>query len=410
LISGNSTASNLPSGNDRDLVHLEQRVNDRIGTDPAPPLPPELLPDRGGWQPLSWLHVPENELELFCDRPDASAAWRQALRCGPHQTLFPVHPLLERHLPNFPRAEMGRFAVSASYRTVFYEPVAGSPLAALLPLDHWMVVKLHLDEPLPGIPGDRRLTRDKVRKCVALSSVLPELVSSVSVVREPLGLVYGDRGALLRFVPKKNVVPVFALFSRDSARPAEQLILLREFDRLGLTPSQVAERYGDLLAQPLIRAACAGFDQGFSFELHAQNTLVELGGQRLIQRVLFRDLESVLYFPRYRLSRGHAPLPMLEGNRELLPTPAEPLRWFNRNIDHDIGRILRGSLQALERVGFFSARDRRNAMRSCRSAHRAVVDEFGLRGLDWPGRRLRVSRSPYGRGLRRGDYYRPEFR
>jgi hypothetical protein len=400
---------------DRDLVHLEQRVNDRIGTDPAPPLPPELLPDSGSWRPLTWIEASEQQIEIVCDRAEELPAWRQALRGTAGKMLFPVHPLVEPRIGAVPSASLGRFTVSASYRTVFFEPPSNSPLAALLPPDHYMVVKLHLDEPLPGIPGDRRLTRDKVLKCVALSQTLPGLLShvrghaGVHVIRERLGMVWGGRGALIRFVPKQGVVPLFAMFSRDAARPGEPLILIRELNRLGMAPAQAARQYGELLALPLLRAACAGFDQGFSLELHAQNALARLGGENLIDEVLFRDLESVLYFPDYRRGRGHAPL-SFEHNPELLQEPHIPSRWFNRNIDHDIGRIIRGSLQALQREKFFSAADCRAATLSCRRAHRAVVQEFALRDIDWPASWLRVSRSPYGSGLRRGHYYRPEFR
>ena len=37
-----------------DLVHLEQQVNERLGTDPPPTIAADLLPEAGRWLPMAW--------------------------------------------------------------------------------------------------------------------------------------------------------------------------------------------------------------------------------------------------------------------------------------------------------------------------------------------------------------------
>ena len=85
-------------------------------------------------------------------------------------------------------------------------------------------------------------------------------------------------------------------------------------------------------------------------------------------------------------------------------------RWFNRNVDHDLGRVFTASLDALERSGYFGPQERARAIQSVRAATRETVREAGLEPLNRPGRWLPVSRSPYGNGLGKGHYYRVRYR
>ena len=400
----------------RSLIDWEQHVNERLGTDPAPRLSADLLPESGGWLPMRWVRVDASELTVLRDTPDGESESTQDGVPDAGPALFPVHPLIE---PAFPAERMvtaGRFAVSASYRTVFYEPGPGDPFFGLAGPDQGLMLKLHLDEALPGIAGDRRLTPAKVAKCVALSRELPRALSAcprphgLEVMRERLGLLLGDRGALLRIVPRAGVLPMFSFYSRDARSPDLPPVLLERLDALTGGPAQAADAFGELVAQPLVEGVLAGFQQGFSLELHGQNAVAVPGTSRLIDRVLFRDLESVVFFPGLRERQGLGGVDLDTNDPELIQHPRNPVRWFNRNLDHDVGRILRWSLIVLEREGYFGPRETRRASAALRETVRTLVRQFGLSDLARQGRWLPYSRSPYGNGRRPGHYYRTWFR
>ncbi len=400
----------------RSLMEWEQHVNERLGTDPAPRVSADLLPETGGWLPMRWVRLDREALYLLHDSADGQAPLPRAGDTPSGEALFPIHPLIEDAFPADRVVTAGRFAVSASYRTVFYEPDPGDPFFGLAGPGETLMLKLHLDDVLPGIAGDRRLTPAKVGKCVALSRELPRALAAstrphrLEVMRERTGLLWGERGALLRVVPRDGAVPLFSLYSRDAREPGRPPVLIERLDALAGGPAEAAMAYGELLAEPLAAGVLAGFQQGFSLELHAQNAVAVPGTDRLIERVLFRDLESVVFFPAIRERLGLPPAPLDTSDPELIQEPRDPVRWFNRNMDHDVGRILRWSLNILEREGYFGPAERRRATASIRRTVRGLVREFGLEFLARQGRWLPYSRSPYGTGRRPGHYYRTWFR
>ena len=399
-----------------DLVHLEQQVNERLGTDPPPTIAADLLPEAGRWLPMAWAKIPRDRLRKLADDPAELEQLETALDAGDGQQLFPVHPLLLEQYASGSLVESGRFTVSSSYRTVFFEPDVGTPLQALVPAGERLMIKLHLDDPLPGIAGDRRLTPQKVEKCLRLSALLPRQLAAVegariTVLRERFGVVHGERGAIFRRVPASGVLPLFSLYSRDASRPGDPPWLVTRLQERFDDPGEAAEAFGDLLAVPLITPILAGFRAGFSLEMHAQNTLVKPAqGGAVVSQVLFRDLESVVVLPMLRSHFGLPPLELDTDNPEYFTEPPIASRWFNRNVDHDLGRSLRWSLRVLEREGYFSRHDVLVAGRSIRRAARRCIRQRGMNRLAGLGRWLPYSRSPYGSGRRPGHWYRTEFR
>jgi len=154
----------------------------------------------------------------------------------------------------------------------------------------------------------------------------------------------------------------------------------------------------------------SGFRQGFSMEMHAQNTLISLLPSGQVGKVYFRDLESVVFFPELRVRHNIGPLELGHLGSELFQEPRNPARWFNRNLDHDVGRIFRWTLQVLEREGVFNKKNSRAAARRIQLTARELIDSFGLSEIARQGRWLPFSRSPYGNGLRRYHYYRTKYR
>jgi hypothetical protein len=153
-----------------------------------------------------------------------------------------------------------------------------------------------------------------------------------------------------------------------------------------------------------------GFREGFSLEMHAQNVVFQPGESALIDRVFVRDMEGVIFSNRYRAAQGLEPMFTDYRNDALISDYKSMTRWFNRNVDHDIGRVFTATLNALVDGGYFSDRERAIAVRSIRATMRESVTEARVGRLNLPGRLLPVSRSPYGHGLSKGHWYRSRYR
>ena len=400
-----------------DLIHLEQNVNDRLGGLPSAQIDEALLPESNTWRPLAWIPVPQSKVRLLNDDASEANGLLHALRDGEGRILFPVHPLVERGLDRSCLVYSGQLAVSASYRTVFYKPDDGGPLESLIPSGQMMMIKLHLDDPLPGIVGDRRLTSDKVVKCVELSRVLPQLFRGqggvrppVEIIRERFGIVSGERGAIFRIMPASGLVPAFALISRDRMVPGGRPMLVSMVENLGWSSRDLAMNLAGWLAEPILGAVLVGFREGFALELHGQNTLVSFTPDFRVEEVYFRDLESVIFFPELRERHGLEPIDLNHLGPELFQEPRDPTRWFNRNVDDDVAGILLWILKVLERERLLDRQGVMLATRQIRDTARRLIAEFGLERTAWQGRWLPFSRSPYGSGFRRGHYYRTRFR
>jgi hypothetical protein len=331
--------------------------------------------------------------------------------------LLPLHPLAEKHHQRASLVQSGSISFSASYRTVFYTPEAGGPLHGFVEDNQALMLKLHLAEPLPGIAGDRRLTDSIIDRCISVSNILQdalrneEMASDLVIVPEEFGITDNDAGMLVRILPKRSLVPLFSVYSADRSEPDEEPLiatLLRR--RFGSNRDDAAEALGDLFARPLIRSVVAGFRAGFSLEMHAQNTLVSLDDDKLIDKVWFRDIEGVLLFNDLRLQRNVAPLlEDVDFLSELQPTiPAS--RYFNRNVDHDLGRVFAGVLLSLGACRFFNRNHCRLAEKAIRRVVRQAISEGEVSHLAGIGSLVPISRAPWGSGRRLGHYFRTRFR
>jgi hypothetical protein len=280
-----------------------------------------------------------------------------------------------------------------------------------------LMLKLGLEDPLPGIPGDRRLTRDKIEKCILLSDALPNeleddpLSLQLEVVPEFFGMSCSDTGVILRLLPKSGVLPLFSLYSKDRKAPDEEPVIVSHLRNIYRSDTaRIAAELGPELARPLVEPLLAGFRAGFSMEMHAQNTLCSLGENTLIDRVYFRDLEGVVFSNNFRVERGLEPLFSNYNNDELIWEGKSMRRWFNRNLDHDLGRIFHGALEALMKFGVIDKGGRKVAVASIGRSVREIVYSAGLQSVNWPGRILPFSRAPWGNGLRLGHYFSTRFR
>jgi hypothetical protein len=400
----------------RDLKYFEQNVNDRYGTSAAPSDLRELLPEHSAQFRLRWARVSSGNVEIFTDGSPLAQAVQSSIRDG-ENVFIPIHPLEESRWSSDMLVESGTISVSASYRTVFFEPDANGLLSGCADVQNAVMLKLHLERPLRGIDGDRRLTRDKIEKCVELSTVLRDQVKldplgqQCEIIPEFLGLSHSKSGVLFREIPVSDVMPLFSLSSIDTGNPTAPTYIehwLR--GQYGENSQEAAGEFGFQLARPLLRSLFAGFRAGFSMEMHAQNVLIRPGGDSLIDRVYFRDLEGVVFSSRFRAERGLEPLFDNLDNDEIDDNRVSMTRWFNRNVDHDLGRVFSGALQALKSSGYFDERCQKIAVQTVRDTLRECVKDAELQSLNWPGRLLPVSRSPYGNGFSKGHYYSTRYR
>jgi len=237
------------------------------------------------------------------------------------------------------------------------------------------------------------------------------LSAGCEIVPEFLGMSNDETGVIFRRMPGNNVLPLFSMFSPDPGLSDADSHIESSLRRLfGEDAFKAAVEFGAQLAKPLLRPLFAGFRSGFSLEMHAQNVLFQPGESVLVDRVFFRDLEGVVFSNRYRVARGLDPLFEEYDNSALVSDYRSMTRWFNRNVDHDLGRVFTASLDALVNCGYFSDRERATAVQSIQRATRECVSESGVGRLNLPGRILPISRSPYGNGLGKGFYYRTRYR
>lgn len=400
----------------RDLKYFEQNVNNRFGTSVAPAIDKSLLPEAATAHRLKWRKVPVGDLSFYDDGSDLALASKSAL-CQDGCVYLPMHPFEEDRWPDEEFVESGKISVSASYRTVFFEPDDGGILAGVANDNTAIMLKLHLEHPLPGIAGDRRLSRQVVQKCVTLSPFLQKIMrddprdTRCEIVPEYLGMSNDETGVIFRRMPENRVLPLFSMFSPDPGLSGADSHIESSLRRMfGEDASKAARAFGDQLARPFLRPLFAGFRSGFSLEMHAQNVLFQPGESALVDRVFFRDLEGVVFSNRYRVAQGLDPLFAEYDNSELVSNYRSMTRWFNRNVDHDLGRVFTASLDALVNCGYFGDHERAIAVRSIQRVTRECVREFGVGRLNLPGRILPISRSPYGNGLGLGFYYRTRYR
>jgi hypothetical protein len=365
---------------------------------------------------LAWRRVPIDKVEAFSSNSTGIQPILPFLTDDGF-VMMPVHPLSEYRYGTDELTYSGHIQFSASYRTVFYEPEAGGILRDWTPSGQSLMIKLGLDEPLPGIPGDRRLTRDKIEKCILLSDALPvelendPMASRLDVIPEFFGMSCEDHGVIFRLLPETGVMPLFSLFSVDRTSPNEPPIIVSRLQSIYKGGArEIAQNTGMQLAKPLIESLLAGFRAGFSLEMHAQNTLISVGENNLVERVLFRDLEGVVFSNKYRVQRGLRPLFSNINNDELVWKGNSMRCWFNRNLDHDLGRVFEGALAVLVTRGVLDEKEKRIAIASIRNVVREAIRSAGLAHIAWPGRVLPYSRAPWGNGMRPGHYFATRFR
>ena len=399
------------------ILEFEQSVNNRFGTSEPPKIAGALLPESGIKHPMNWLRVSVDATQVITDGSDVAADFAKALRTD-REVAIPLHPLEIKNWRGRAICESGSFEVTSSYRTVAYEPADAGETSFTPPDGQTVFFKLYLAEPLPGIPGDRRLTPEKIEKCVRLGASIEQEIASdplarrLEIVKEFLGVASDKNGFLCRLLPSRKLIPSFSLGSVDLRYPDSCPEVVKLIKRqYGADSRTAASEFGMQFAEPFIESLLAGFGAGFSLEMHAQNTLIEPGADCLISKVYYRDLEGVVVDNHLRGKLGLKPLFEVDRNPEYFDPAVSFERYFNRNYDHDLGRIFLSVLSALESAQYFDDHEVEIATDSIRTTFRNCLSRSRLNGLiSRKSQFLPLSRAPWGNGRRLGHYFRTTFR
>lgn len=408
---------NFITGN---MADFEQYVNDRRrSSSSATGLPPDLMPDTAPIRPMLWAVLPKNEVTFLSDAADGNIPdyCKGLIDNQKSVVYFPIHPLESTAYSEYELIESGSARVSASYRTFFYEENPQGVIKFAIPQRSRLMIKLHLQEPILGVEGDRRLTPEIIEKCILFSRELEklrvqgELYTKLLVAREEVGMLHRDRGAIIRRLPAGQIIPAFSLSSldgRDSSREIMCIAILQKAQEM--TGVATPELFGEIFARPLYESLLSAFVQGFSLEMHMQNTLFKFSSNGFVKNIIYRDLEGIVFSDKFRVAHGLSPLFNGIDSEILHKNSDEYRRFFNRNLDHDVSRILENILDANLEQGYWTLQDVKMAAKSVKRILREELARYGLVAWALLPRLFKISRSPYGNGTRRFHYFKCRFR
>ena len=176
------------------------------------------------------------------------------------------------------------------------------------------------------------------------------------------------------------------------------------------TGADMIKLFGSIFIEPLVFSLLSAFRQGFSLEMHMQNVLMHFSEQGLVENVYYRDLEGVIFSREFRYKHGLPELFGNDNNAELFKNSNKFRRYFNRNFDHDLGRIFENLLIALNRSNVFRTNEIPVIVKSVRKTIHKAMQKYDFKKWVFLNHWLRVSRTPYGNGIHPSHYYFCKFR
>lgn len=236
------------------------------------------------------LKVPREKVVLYLDNPDS----RLVEKYIKHDTiLMPVHPEIFKddkvpfikELRNYVQTSM-LVAPAASTRTVltFVEP-------------HF--IKLNYPRYISRFT--RQMTRDIIQNSIEVSKGLAHIsVPNFGFLPETIGVAFGEGPDSWGFIVretfarpqvenKRFLIPLFALYSRDLNDSSDLPLIIQLIELHQAEPLNFTLEY---IMKPIITIWCTFLRQaGFLFEMHGENTLLELDENFLPSRIIYRDLD-----------------------------------------------------------------------------------------------------------------------
>lgn len=220
------------------FVEFEQFVNNRKRIIGDPKIPYEFTPESGLKHDLVWVLVSFDQVKFLATRSSMIGerlAKAVTIQEPEKKVIFPIHWFQEQYYRSQEKVELGKGVVSSSYRTIFVEFDKSNAQYPFLDHMESYMLKLHLENGLPGIEGDRRITEDVAMKCLRKSDHLALLKQKgyfpdfFDFMPEEFSIIYENRGVIFRRIVDHDVIPAFSLFSRNINRRNDEIVAIQIF-------------------------------------------------------------------------------------------------------------------------------------------------------------------------------------
>ncbi|MBA2727098.1 MAG: short-chain oxidoreductase, partial [Parachlamydiaceae bacterium] len=242
------------------------------------------------------LEIPKEKVAIYLDNPSTQLLNHYIQK---DTVLFPIHPEIFEddripfieELRKYPSNSIS-VSPTASTRTVM--TVNGTKD---LPC-HF--IKLHYPRRISRFI--RRLRINAIQHCIEVSKDLEHFyLPKFGFLPELIGMIYGFGpeawGSIIReFTPhptlekKRLLIPLFALYSQDLKNPDDLPLLIQLIQFLNEDPKTFTLNH---IMKPIIQIWCTVLRvRGILFEMHGQNTLLELDTSFSPTRIIYRDLDA----------------------------------------------------------------------------------------------------------------------
>lgn len=242
------------------------------------------------------LEIPKEKIMIYLDKPNSQLLNHYIRK---ETVLFPVHPEIFadvtipviKELRKYPSTSIC-VSPTASTRTVM-------TVAKKTDLPKHFI-KLHYPKRISRYI--RRLRSNTIQDSIEVSKNLENFtIGKFAYYPETIGMTYGFdpeawgfiiRETTLRPVSEKKrfLIPLFALYCQDTKNPDDLPLLVQLIQFLNEDPQIFTLNH---IMKPIIQIWCTVLrERGFLFEMHGQNTLLELDIHQLSPcRIVYRDLD-----------------------------------------------------------------------------------------------------------------------
>lgn len=240
------------------------------------------------------LEIPKENVTLYLDNPEVTLLNHYVQK---DKVLFPIHPEIFKDDAIFFINELRKYPhhlisvePTASTRTVFTGENRNLP-------PHF--IKLHFPKRISRFI--RRLRANTIQHSIEISKDFEHFsLKNFGFLPESIGMVYGSGieawGSIIReFFPRPLLanggllVPLFALYSQDLQNPNNLPLLIHLIGDLKEDPLEFTLNH---VMKPIIQIWCTVLrERGILFEMHGQNTLLELDANLTPVRIIYRDLD-----------------------------------------------------------------------------------------------------------------------
>lgn len=288
---------------ERAYIYLERKVNGIFYSDVQECYQPQGDLD---YFSLPYLLKSEKEIEVLKANPDPHILDKIFRK---KQFKFFIHPeMMESYKHNgFDIKEQGQIPVS---------PTSSTRTVITRHQNYNFMIKLDLARKI----GDNK--RNIKRKHVEFShkickeledtkhppfiAYLPETIGMLcQICNNETGIIFREYQPKPIINEKRYLIPFFSLFSIDRDNPKDKLLLQQITEENCINPKEYLDFFIEQILTPYLDTWCyLAVKKGLIFELHPQNTLLEIDANAKPQRIVFRDFQDFFVEPELRIENG----------------------------------------------------------------------------------------------------------